>query len=72
MEILGTVKGKNVAMVMHHSRNSLQKAWDETLVLALAGMGRLLRAHLPILVPISQFDQVNPPPHSLVPFPRRS
>ena len=58
VEILGKVKGKNVAMVMHHSRNSLQKAWDETLVLALGGMGRLLRAHLPILVPISQFDQV--------------
>ena len=58
VEILGKVKGKNVAMVMHHSRNSLQKAWDETLVLALGGMARLLRAHLALLVPISQFDQV--------------
>ena len=57
-EILGKVKGKSVAMVMHHSRNSQQKMWDETLVLALAGMGRLLRAHFAILVAMPAFSQV--------------
>ena len=56
-EILGKVKGKSVPMVMHHSRNSQQKAWDETLVLALAGMGRLLRGHLPVLVTMPAFPQ---------------
>ena len=45
-------------MLMHHSRNSEQKQWDETLVLALSGMGRLLRAHLPLLVPMQAFPQV--------------
>lgn len=45
-------------MLMHHSRNSEQKQWDETLVLALSGMGRLFRAHLPLLVPMQAFPQV--------------
>jgi len=42
-------------MLVHHSRNSAQKQWDETLVLALQGMGRLLRAHLPVLVKLEGF-----------------
>ena len=33
-------------MLVHHSRNTAQKQWDETLVLSLNGMGRLLRTHL--------------------------
>ena len=57
-EILGKVKGKSVAMLMHHSRNSEQKQWDETLVLALSGMARLLRAHFPVLVAKPAFAQV--------------
>ena len=40
-------------MLVHHSRNSVQKQWEETLVLALGGMARILRAHLPILIPIA-------------------
>lgn len=60
VEILGKVKGKSVPMVMHHSRNSQQKAWDETLVLALAGMGRLLRSHFAPLVAMPAFQQVGP------------
>jgi hypothetical protein len=42
-------------MLVHHSRNSAQKQWDETLVLALQGMGRLLRAHLPIVAAMDGF-----------------
>ena len=42
-------------MLVHHSRNSAQKQWDETLVLALQGMGRLLRAHLPIVAAMEGF-----------------
>lgn len=46
MEVLGKLRGESVKMLVHHSRNSEQKQWDETLVLALSGTGRLLRAHL--------------------------
>ena len=57
-EILGKRKGEQMAMLVHHSRNSVQKQWEETLVLALSGMGRILRAHLPILVAMPGFAQV--------------
>ena len=45
-------------MLVHHSRNSEQKQWDETLVLSLSGMGRLLRVHLPLITPMEAFPQV--------------
>lgn len=66
-EILGKVRGERVAMLVHHSRNSVQKQWEETLVLALGGMARILRAHLPILIPMPGFSQVPPgsPRHRL-------
>ena len=57
-EILGKRKGEQMAMLVHHSRNSVQKQWEETLVLALSGMGRILRAHLPVLVAMPGFAQV--------------
>ena len=63
--MLGRLRGVSVKMLMHHSRNSEQKQWDETLVLALSGMGRLLRAHLPLLVPMQAFPQVWPHSASL-------
>ena len=37
-------------MMVHHSRNSEQKQWDETVVIALGGMAPRLRAHLPAIV----------------------
>jgi len=48
--LLGQSRGKEVRMMVHHSRNSEQKQWDETVVIALGGMARLLRAHLPAIV----------------------
>ena len=48
--LLGQSRGKAVRMMVHHSRNTEQKQWDETVVIALGGMGRLLRAHLPAIV----------------------
>lgn len=48
--VLGQSRGKEVRMMLHHSRNSEQKQWDETVVIALGGMARLLRAHLPSIV----------------------
>ena len=58
VEILGKRRGEQMAMLVHHSRNSVQKQWEETLVLALSGMGRILRAHLPVLVAMPGFSQV--------------
>ncbi|RYQ90745.1 hypothetical protein Ahy_B09g096751 isoform H [Arachis hypogaea] len=37
---LGTRGGKAVHMLIHHSRNTAQKQWDETLVLVLGGIAR--------------------------------
>ena len=37
------------ALVLHHSRDTERKRWDETLALALSCIGRLLRAHAPTL-----------------------
>ena len=48
--LLGQSRGKEVRVMVHHSRNSEQKQWDETVVIALGGMARLLRAHLPAIV----------------------
>jgi hypothetical protein len=48
--LLGQSRGREVRVVVHHSRNSEQKQWDETVVIALGGMARLLRAHLPAIV----------------------
>lgn len=44
-------------MLVHHSRNSAQKQWDETLVLVLTGMGRLLRTYLPALVALDRMEK---------------
>ena len=41
--------GRSVVMLVHHSRNSEQKQWDETLVLALAGAAKVLRSYLAVL-----------------------
>lgn len=38
------------------SRNTEQKQWDETLVLSLNGMGRLLRTYLAVLTTLEGFD----------------
>lgn len=48
--LLGQSRGKEVRVAVHHSRNTEQKQWDESVVIALGGMGRLLRAHLPAIV----------------------
>ena len=48
--LLGQSRGKEVRVMVHHSRNSEQKQWVESVVIALGGMARLLRAHLPAIV----------------------
>ncbi|WIA43332.1 hypothetical protein OEZ86_009826 [Tetradesmus obliquus] len=54
---LGKDKGKAVMMLMHHSRNSEQKQWDETTVLALNGLGKVLKAHMATVLTLPGFDE---------------
>ncbi|KAG9148626.1 hypothetical protein Leryth_017375 [Lithospermum erythrorhizon] len=53
---LGTRGGKAVHMLIHHSRNTAQKQWDETLVLILGGIARILRSFFPFLRSLSNFQ----------------
>jgi hypothetical protein len=43
-------------MLIHHSRNTAQKQWDETIVLVLGGIARLLRSFFPFLQQLSKFS----------------
>ncbi|KAJ4841109.1 hypothetical protein Tsubulata_003740 [Turnera subulata] len=52
---LGTRGGKAVHMLIHHSRNTAQKQWDETLVLVLGGIARLLRSFFPFISSLPNF-----------------
>mmetsp|Transcript_5623 Transcript_5623/g.8694 ORF Transcript_5623/g.8694 Transcript_5623/m.8694 type:complete len:1334 (+) Transcript_5623:1-4002(+) len=40
---LGKEKGAPVMMLLHHSRNTIRKQWDETVVLALNALSRVFR-----------------------------
>lgn len=53
---LGTHGGKAVHMLIHHSRNTAQKQWDETLVLVLGGIARILRSFFPFLRSLDNFQ----------------
>ncbi|KAG2402271.1 uncharacterized protein HKW66_Vig0234670 [Vigna angularis] len=50
---LGTRGGKAVHMLIHHSRNTAQKQWDETLVLVFGGIARILRMFFPFFTSLS-------------------
>ncbi|GAB2246516.1 hypothetical protein Droror1_Dr00002009 [Drosera rotundifolia] len=52
---LGTRGGKAVHMLVHHSRNTAQKQWDETVVLIIGGIARLFRSFFPLLRNLSNF-----------------
>eukprot|EP00775_Hariotina_reticulata_P011566 gene11566-11710_t len=54
---LGKERGKAVMMLMHHSRNSEQKQWDETTVLALNGLGKVLKANMATVLGMPGFDE---------------
>lgn len=53
---LGIRGGKTVHMLIHHSRNTAQKQWDETVVLVLGGITRLLRSFFPFLQSLNNFS----------------
>nr|XP_043614780.1 protein MON2 homolog [Erigeron canadensis] len=52
---LGVRGGKAVHMLIHHSRNTAQKQWDETLVLVFGGIARIMRSFFPLLRSITNF-----------------
>ncbi|XP_027363555.1 protein MON2 homolog isoform X3 [Abrus precatorius] len=52
---LGTRGGKAVHMLIHHSRNTAQKQWDETLMLVFGGIARILRLFFPFFTSLSNF-----------------
>jgi len=47
---LGTEGGRDVMMMLHHSRDTEAKQWDETWVLALDAAARLYRGFMPQLI----------------------
>ncbi|CAI5535817.1 unnamed protein product, partial [Closterium sp. Naga37s-1] len=55
---IGRQGGRSVMMLVHHSRNTAQKQWDETLVMALNGLARLIRAFFPLLHTMDNFREV--------------
>jgi len=56
-EQLGTEGGRPVLMMLHHSRNTASKQWDETWVLTLNSVTRLFRTFLPLLQRRPRFEQ---------------
>ena len=54
--LLGKSKGEQVRLVVHHSRNTEQKQWDETVVVCLAGMSRLIRSHVDTISQMKGFE----------------
>ena len=54
---LGTEGGKDVLMMMHHSRDTAAKQWSETWVLALGSVARVYRSFLHQLMRRKRFGQ---------------
>ena len=54
---VGSKDGERVVMLVHHSRNTASKQWDETLTLSLGGVGKLARAHFPAVASLDGFDE---------------
>lgn len=54
---IGREKGRSVMLLMHYSRNSERKQWEETMVLALNGLCKILRLYLPLLLGLHAFSQ---------------
>jgi len=57
---LGTEGGRDVMMMLHHSRDTEAKQWDETWVLALDAATRLYRGFLPQLLNCHSFRRAWP------------
>ncbi|KAF2071961.1 hypothetical protein CYY_006717 [Polysphondylium violaceum] len=49
--------GGGVMMLVHHSRNTAQKQWDETIVLSIGGMVRIFRSFFETLFELDSFNK---------------
>ncbi|KAL3691163.1 hypothetical protein R1sor_004814 [Riccia sorocarpa] len=56
-EQLGTQGGKTVHMLVHHSRNTAQKQWDETIVLLLGGLSKLIKPYFHFFQSMQDFEK---------------
>ncbi|KAL2622814.1 hypothetical protein R1flu_003019 [Riccia fluitans] len=56
-EELGTQGGKTVHMLVHHSRNTAQKQWDETIVLLLGGLSKLIKPYFHFFQSMEDFEK---------------
>lgn len=54
---LGKEGGKSVIMMVHHTRNTEEKQWNETQVLALQGIVQVFRTYFPTLSALPDFAQ---------------
>lgn len=56
----GGPKFASSGFILHHSRNTISKQWDETRALTLSGVGRCFREHLDVLVSMEpgRFEKV--------------
>ena len=50
------VKRSSVVIMLHHSRNTASKQWEETLALCLGGLGRVLRVQLATVAKAPEFE----------------
>eukprot|EP01113_Clastostelium_recurvatum_P028234 TRINITY_DN3417_c0_g1_i5.p1 TRINITY_DN3417_c0_g1~~TRINITY_DN3417_c0_g1_i5.p1 ORF type:complete len:1934 (-),score=527.70 TRINITY_DN3417_c0_g1_i5:36-5837(-) len=49
--------GNGMVMLVHHSRNTAQKQWDETKVLAMGGIARLFKVFFEVLSELPHFSK---------------
>ena len=55
---VGKELGRSVKLLVHHTRNTAAKQWEETLALALGGLGKVMRAHLVRLKEMGDFGKL--------------
>ena len=53
---LGKENGLEVEMMVHHSKNTKQKLWVESLILLLSNLGKFFRTHMLVLVGLEEFS----------------
>ena len=64
-----TASGQHVRMVVHHSRDTVAKQWNETIAIALKVSTRVVQSYFSRLVVV--FDQKNPTASTAASFSRR-
>lgn len=55
---VGREHGRSVKLLVHHTRNTAAKQWEETMALTLGGLGKMLRSHMAKLKEIDRFNDL--------------